>query len=140
MTVVGISWGVLIAAMMMVLMGLQGTYSVRPAHQTLMQAEKCLKDLPTPIYIANPYLALPWHIPSPEPFVTYYNYPTDRAAGLEMEAGGIGGLIEQGYFKTLVLPVDIDSFDGGALTLYVKQRQCEGYDVYKRTDQPDGGS
>lgn len=137
---VGVSWGVLIAAVMMVLVGLQGTYSVRPAHQVLMQTQQCLKDLPTPIYIANPYLALPWHNLSSEPFVTYYNYPTDRKAGLEMEAGGIGGLIEQGYFKTLVLPADVDSFDGGALTLYVKQRQCEGYDVYRLAARPGGGS
>ena len=140
LAVVGISWGVLIAAVMMVLTGLQGVYSLRPAHQVLMRTERCLKDLSTPIYIANPYLALPWHVPSPQPFVTYYNYPTDRVAGLEMEAGGIGGLIAKGYFKTLVLPADVDSFDGGALTLYVKQRQCEGYDVYTRAMQSGGGS
>ena len=141
---VSVGWGILIAAVMMVLTGQQGMSSVRPAHQALMQAQRCLKDLPTPVYVANPYLALPWHVPSPDlspgPFVTYYNYPTDREAGLEMEAGGIGGLIEQGYFKTLVLPTAVDSFDGGALTLYVKQRQCEGYDVYRLVAQPGGGS
>ncbi len=140
LAVVGFSWGVLIAAVSLVLTGQQGTYSVRPAHRTLMQAQQCVQDLPTPIYIANPYLALPWHIPSPEPFVTYYNYPTDRKAGLEMEAGGIGGLIDKAYFQTLVLPSGVDSFDGGSLTLYEKQRVCENYDVYKLTAKPVGGS
>ena len=134
------AWGAQTVAVLMVITGFAGIVSVRPVHDQLVRVHNCLGPLPEPAFVANPYLALPWLTDVATPFVVHMNYSSDRAAGVEKEAGGIGGLIDNGYFKTLVLPQGVDYFDGSALMLYEKQRACDVYDVYERTAKPAGGS
>ena len=109
------------------------TKSLSMQHQAMTQLQNCIKSLPTPIFVDNHYGALPWMNPQSPPFVLAYNYWPDRAAGLAFEHNGIGGLIEQGYFNALILPLEITtSFDGANLAAFERQLSCEGYAVYTR--------
>ena len=69
-----------------------------------------------------------------QPFVLHLNYPFDLAAGIEMEGGGIGGLIDQGYFATLALDKGRKGhFDGSELKRYrSRPGDCAGLIIYDR--------
>ena len=129
-----------LVAVSSVLMGLQGTLSTRYMHDGMMAATECLnrQGLPESLFISNPYLSLPWMIPARQHFVLHYNYPLDRASGVAMEGGGVGGLIDDGYFATLVLSAGTKSHDGSGLQRYRPRPQaCQGMVIYDRMDGPE---
>ncbi|MBS0290532.1 MAG: hypothetical protein JSS07_10935 [Proteobacteria bacterium] len=103
-------------------------------HQKHVMLENCLHQLPQPIFVYNHYAALPWINPSPISFVLAYNYWQDRNAQLVFEQNGIGGLIQQGYFNTVIIPkYYINDFDGAPLKAFTLQSQdCAGFAVFKR--------
>ena len=104
-------------------------------HDRYSAARPCLDTLARPLFIDELYLSLPWMTPGTEPFVLAYAYPFARAAGLPFAEGGIGGLIESGYFATLVLNGPADRFDGGGLFRYEKASEsCAGMTIYRRMD------
>ena len=104
-------------------------------HDRYSAARPCLNALARPLFIDELYLSLPWMTPGTEPFVLAYAYPFARAAGLPFAEGGIGGLIESGYFATLVLNGPADRFDGGGLFRYEKASEsCAGMTIYRRND------
>ncbi|MDA1089166.1 MAG: hypothetical protein O3A85_02470 [Proteobacteria bacterium] len=132
--ILALGWVGNLAATGSVLLGFKGVVSVRPYHESLVAAKPCLKYLREPFFIANPYLALPWITPSKQPFVMHLNYPFDRAAGIKMEGGGVGGLIDQGYFATLALDKGRNGhFDGSNLKRYRSRPEvCAGLIIYDR--------
>ncbi len=110
----------------------QGTLSgIQKQHQENLALKQCLENLEQPIFILNHYGALPWMNPSPLSFVLAYNYWSDRNSNRPFEHNGIGGLIGQGYFKTLVIPKQFTAnFDGAALNNYHLQDQaCTNFAV-----------
>ena len=123
-----------------VLVGLQGVLSTRYMHDGMTQTAECLKGqgLSKSLFIANSYLSLPWMVPAGQHFVIHYNYPRDRASGVPMQGGGVGGLIDDGYFETLVLPAGSkDGYDGSGLKRYRPRPQtCPGLQIYDRVDGP----
>lgn len=109
------------------------TQTLTLQHQSMTKLQDCISRLPQPLFVINHYGALPWMNPSPEPFVLAYNYWTDRQAEIPFEHNGIGGLIQEGYFNALILPLPItDEFDGASLQAFVRQESCEGYAVFTR--------
>ena len=118
--------------------GVNGILSVRASHDNLMAMKSCLTDISQPVYVENPYLALPWMVPTDQPFVTHFNYYTDRVAGIEKEGGGIGGLMDRGYFATIVLSSNATGrFDGSDLSRYrPRPTACPDVVIYDRIDGP----
>jgi hypothetical protein len=133
-----LGWVVQGLAVLAVLGGLAGVLSVRPIHEHMIRNKICLDTLPRPLYVADIYLSLPWMTPGTPPFVLGYGYQTLRAAGRTMERGGIGGLIEEGYFAALALPLTTkDIFDGGGLDGYRRApADCPAFKVFLRTAPP----
>ncbi len=120
--VLGISmlgWAANIVAMGVVLFGLRGVVSVMPLHDLTIARKDCADRLPKPVFIGNAYLSLPWMNPGEHNFVISYNYFNERSAGLEFERGGIGGLIKDGYFASLLIDKEFkDAYDGTPLDNY----------------------
>lgn len=94
----------------------------------------CMDQALQPIFVMNHYAALPWMNPSAISFVLAYNYWNDRLSNRPFEHNGIGGLISQGYFNTLILPPLIThTFDGASLNAYEREGQeCGGYGVFTK--------
>jgi len=133
--VLGIGWLGNFLAVGSVLLGINGMVSVRPFHDNLVIAKNCFPEIREPVYFENPYLALPWMTPATQHFVTNFNYATDRAMGIEKEGNGIGGLIDRGYFNTIMLSGSHPGvFDGSAMKKYRKDDTCAGFSLYRRTD------
>jgi len=123
-------------AICLVLGGVTGVLSTRPQHVSMSSVSKCLieKNLPDPVFIASPYLSLPWMVPAEQHFVVQTNYRWDKPGGVEMEGGGIGGLIDQGYFATIVIPGD--TFDGSDLRRYrLRDDKCGTFNIFERMGQ-----
>ena len=127
-------------AVLAVLGGLAGVLSVRPIHEHMSRNKVCLDTVPRPLYVADIYLSLPWMTPGTPPFVLGYGYQTLRAAGRTMERGGIGGLIEEGYFAALALPLGTtETFDGARLDGYRPVPPgCPTFKVFLRASPPSG--
>jgi len=104
--------------------------------QKIMHAElkKCISELPQPIFISNHYAALPWMGGSQPSFVLAYNYWSDRReqVNIDFQYGGIGGLVQQGYFNSLILPFESSHFDQASLAEYNLQKSCAGYKIYQK--------
>lgn len=100
------------------------------------ELKTCLNQLPPPIFVLNLYGALPWMNPSPVPFVLAYNYWRDRISQ-SFEQNGVGGLIQQGYFNTLILPNwTKESFDQASLSAYQRQeKECMGSAVFLKKER-----
>ena len=62
-----------------------------------------LRELPGPIFVTDRACNLPWIQPKAPHFVYSFMYALDKKAGHPVEGGGIGGLIEAGYFETVVV-------------------------------------
>jgi hypothetical protein len=128
-----LGWFLHALAICLVLGGVTGVLSTRSQHVLLTSTSKCLieKNLPGPVFIALPYLSLPWMYPAEHHFVVQTNYRWDKPGGVEMEGGGIGGLIDQGYFATIVIWGD--TFDDSDLRLYrLRDGKCGAYNIFER--------
>lgn len=131
--VLGSGWSANAIATAMVLLGITGVISVRDRHLVHVQQRTCIENLEGPLYSSDPYLALPWITNSTPNFVTAYNYAADRSAGRNFERGGIGGLIAEGYFGTLVIAPEQATVDGASLDRYeVRDAKCGGLTVLTR--------
>jgi hypothetical protein len=133
------AWLAQSVAVLLVLGGLAGTVSLRFMHERFMDDKACLDMLPRPLFVADLYLSLPWMTPGSPPFVLAYGYDHHRRLGRPFEKGGIGGLIESGYFAALALPPDTsDVFDGGRLDRYERtKRDCSRFSLSERTRDGD---
>ena len=99
----------------------------------LAQGWATFRNLPEPRFSADNRLNLPWLNPHSPPFVLAYYYELDRLAGKSYEAGGIGGLLERGYFAALLLdPATADSVYGGKLSRYVRGETVGHLTVFRR--------
>lgn len=76
---------------------------VATVQQITAQLRKNLEQLPGPIFVNERACNLPWVQPKAPHVVYSFTYILDKSAGDRFEAGGIGGLIEQGYFETIVV-------------------------------------
>jgi len=112
--------------------------SLLDSHEALMAEKQCIERLAKPVFTYNRIAALPWINPSPPHLVRAYNYEADRAAGKNFKDGGIGRLIDEGYFGALLLAKRADQvFDGVRLIKYQRQPElCANRAVYLR--KPDG--
>ena len=129
----GVGWALLGTAIFMVILGVTGVISTRHFHEENIQVRNCLvsKNLDQPLFIANQYLSLPWMIPAEENYVVQTNYRWDKPRGIKMEGGGVGGLIDKGYFATIILSGK--TFDGSDLRHYQKRdEKCGSYNIFKR--------
>lgn len=137
-----VGWLAGIAAIVSVFLGVNGRISVQNWHDKNLAQSRCLAGMPSPLLpVANPYMALPWATQGEPRFSISYNYPRDRSAGRWFEQGGFGGLVERGYFGTIILaPGATPSFDGADLTgrYRLAKANCAGIDIYVRA--ADGGS
>ena len=119
-----------------VLAGINGKLSNYYVHRDFIKAQKCLrsKNRPEPIFIDHPYLSLPWMYPASEHFVVQTSYRWDRTAGVKMKDGGLGGLMDKGYFSTLALNKERGGhYDGSDLSLYKRtSEQCGGFVLYRK--------
>ena len=120
---VTIGWSLNFLAVGSVLVGINGVVSTRYAHSSISSRALCLRklNLPQPAFVAHPYISLPWMYPADQHFVVQTSYYWDRTAGIKMEGGGLGGLIDKGYFASLALVVNKHGqFDGSDLSRYQK--------------------
>jgi hypothetical protein len=110
--------------------------TVAQQHQQLTALKDCIAPLPKPVFVMNHYAALPWMNPGQPSFVLAFNYWEERLLGRTFAHNGIGGLITQGYFSTLVLPANTQNvFDGASLKNYTRQTaRCNNYLLFTRND------
>jgi hypothetical protein len=131
----GVGWVVVAAGVMAVLGGFAGVVSARKYHDGLLQMNREIGPLPEPSYLANPYLELPWIRSKTPNFVLHCSYFWDRVANVPMERNGVGGLIAEGYFASLVLPGIMESYDGGRLDKYQPLPEPKGgFTIYLRKE------
>jgi hypothetical protein len=69
----------------------------------IAQLKQHLEELPGPVFVTDRACNLPWVQRKAPHFVYSFMYSVDRKAGYTFESGGIGGLIEKGYFETIVV-------------------------------------
>lgn len=122
-------WLGLAAANLLVLAGQAGTLSVRPQHDIFSAQRQCLEGLTPPYYVKDDYLSLPWMAKGNPPIALSYSYYDERRVGNPFQHGGMGGLIEQGFFTTLVFVAQTppEELDGAKLTGYIpRQGACAG--------------
>ena len=114
--------------------GRLGTHSLAAANTELEQRLKVWSALPIPRFSFDRRLALPWLNPDGPVFLPAYNYPVDRSRHRFFQHDGVGGLILEGYFAALVLPVDTQNdYDQGRLSdHYARAFSVAGLTVYQR--------
>ncbi|NQU60689.1 MAG: hypothetical protein HQ512_06135 [Rhodospirillales bacterium] len=129
-----LGWATNIAAVAAVFIGIKGIVSVAPQHEFYSTIKNCAAKLPKPVFVDNAYLSLPWMSPGEHHFVVSYSYPMDRGLGLPFEKGGIGGMIREGYFSSLLLhEKNKGVYDGATLDGYKKQAApCRSFVPYIR--------
>ncbi len=93
------------------------------------------KDAPFPRYSHDQRFNLPWLNPGAPVFLIAFNYPTDRSSGRKFAHDGIGGLIREGYFRSLLLPDYVnDSHDGASLAGYQRGPTSAGFSLWLRRE------
>jgi hypothetical protein len=116
-----------------VLAGFTGVLSTRDWHEKHTTIRQCMDELPRPAFTTSVYNHLPLMYPAEHHFILAYNYTRDRAAGRRFERGGIGGLIADGYFASLLLTVPDGHFDSTRIADgYQRTGRCAGVDVFRR--------
>lgn len=126
-----LGWALTGVATASVMAGINGVISQRAMHDHVAAMQPCLADLPRPIFVNDMNLSLPWITPSDQHFLLSFYYATDRAGGRKFEADGVGGLIKNGYFNSLVFANRMDAFDGAPLDHYdLQEVTCGGSFIY----------
>ena len=129
----GLGWSLQGLAICLVFLGVNGVISKRPTHEFITQVQNCLvkKNLPQPFFISDQYLSLPWVVPAKQHFVIQTNYRWDKPGGVKMEGDGVGGLIDKGYFASVILSGE--TFDGSDLQQYRnREEKCGSYNIFDR--------
>lgn len=131
-------WLSLYAAVGAVLVGAAGTIDVRRQHPVYMGLKRCADSLPRPLFFNNNYMGLPWMTPNNTPWVLYYTYKEERALGHFFQNSGIGGLITERAFATIVTDPKVTIIDGASLAGYtrVQSTDCANMAVYLRDPRP----
>lgn len=94
------------------------------------------KDATEPRFSEDTKFNLPWLNPMSPPFVLAFHYQSDRQNNKTFERNGIGGLISEGYFSSLLLyNSSNDSYDGASLANYEQISTVEGMTLYQRKVQ-----
>lgn len=128
-----LGWGTAAAAILSVFLGFFGVLSIQSDHDRLSAIKACLQPMPTPVYNQDMYASLPWMNPSEPPIILSWNYRLERKMGLPFERGGVGGLVESGYFVSLLIPENMTKLDGGSLDGYKNTGQtCAGYAILEK--------
>jgi len=138
----GGGWLLLAGALAMVLSGRIGITDLRPNHVNNAAIKNCVDPLQRPLYVKHPYVSLPWMSDYTTYFVLSYVYEKERRAKRPFVNGGIGGYIERGDLKTLVLPGDRApaEYDGATLSGYKQiPSACPGYVVMIKKDTNERG-
>ena len=126
-----IGWVTAIVAIGSVFVGFNGILNGARQHDWFTEVKFCLKEMPKPVYINDLYASMPWINPSKMPIAPSWNYEVERRKGVPFEHGGIGGLIDTGYFASLLLPKSIKDVDGSSFQRYRNTNdECAGYDIY----------
>lgn len=128
-----LGWAVTGLATASVIAGVNGVISQRAMHELVAQKQPCLAALPQPVFVNDMNLSLPWITPSDENFLLSFYYHSDRDGGRVFESDGIGGLIKDGYFASLVFEKPVATFDGASLVQYQHQpATCGSWTVYHK--------
>jgi hypothetical protein len=107
--------------------------SVAAQNEKYNQLQTCISQQSGRVFVAEQYGSLPWINRSEPHFVLAYFYPQSRAAGIKFEAGGIKGLIEEGTFDALFLPIGAEAYDDAQMTKYIATEiTCAGFGLYKK--------
>jgi hypothetical protein len=126
-------WATAAVAVFSVLFGFFGVTSVQDSHERLSAIKTCLHQMPTPVYNQGMYASLPWMNPSKVPIVLSWNYRLERKLGKPFERGGVGGMVRDGYFKSLLVLEGARELDGGSLAGYRDTgRKCAGFSILLR--------
>ena len=104
-------------------------------NQSMQEYRECIGIQEAPVFVDNNYRSLPWMTENTVRGVLAFGYFEDRKQGLQYQSNGIGGLIDKGYFSTLIL-LDGNAtglFDGGSLSGYRSMgEECGGYRIWKK--------
>jgi hypothetical protein len=104
----------------------------------LMTLRESLLRMPEPIVVRGGYFEnLPWITSQDTPFVYAYTYHLMRNADVPLERNGLGGLVREGYFGTIVYPVEYahdTPTDGQTLDLYQVSKADAFYRYYVRKE------
>jgi len=133
--VVSAGWLVLGAAVTAVLAGAVGVTDLREQHRQNLATKRCVDPLPRPIFVNNPFMALPWLTPAGEHFILSYVYDKERRLGRAFGGGGLGGYVGRGHFRTIVLGGDRvpERLDGASLAGYrTADVRCPGLTILQR--------
>jgi hypothetical protein len=117
---------------------LSPSLDLRPQARTMATRWALWKDAPSPRYSEDRSLNLPWLNPGEPVFLTGFKYTSYREHGRIFADDGIGGLISQRYFATLLLPTAVsDTHDGASLDGYRRSGDAAGFTLWRRTTHPD---
>lgn len=131
-----LGWALTGAASASVIAGINGVTSNRHMHSMVTQMQPCLQALPKPVFVKDLTLSLPWITPADESFILSFYYYSDRAAGRVFEAGGIGGMIKDGFFNALVFEIPLPGFDGASFDGYeIREERCGDWIVYLKAQK-----
>lgn len=123
-----------VALQLAVLAGAAGNVDLTPQAQALGREWAVFNRLPEPRYSADYRLSLPWLSRHSPPVMPAFNYPLQYAMGAAFKGGGIGGMVADGRFASLLLPRSTTStYYGGQLTHYHRGQSVDNYAVYLRT-------
>ena len=128
--ILSLGWVANFCAILIVFTGVRGVTSIKQNAKYYEQGKACVKNLPTPFYVDEFYLSLPWVNPSRPIIYPGYNYGFQRSKGYRFERGGIGGMISAGHFKALVLKGVVKEYDGADLSNFTLGPQCKDLQVY----------
>ena len=105
-------------------------------HARLMVLKAGLQGLPGPVLVRGGYFEnLPWITGQTEPFVYTFTYHWLRESGAVFQRGGLGGLAAEGYFGTIVYPLEFRHdapTDGAPLTRYQESKQDRHFRYFVR--------
>lgn len=129
--------GVGIILQVLVLSGAVGSIDLRAQAERIHAIWATWQSEPEPRFSHFTPLNLPWLNHDSPPLVLAFNYPLDRAAGRPFQNGGVGGLIEAGHFRSLLLPMETgDHHDGGSLAAYSRTQTVHDLVVYRQRQHP----
>lgn len=127
-------WFVVLLGVLAVALGVRGSVNAHQTTSKYNELRECAKGVRQPVYIDNQYMHLPWMNPSPIPIIDSWNYEYYRSKGSVLEYDGIGGLLDRGYFGSVLISPDRNRrLDGSEMKKYqFANRSCGGLLLYER--------
>jgi hypothetical protein len=128
-----------IALQLLIACGIVGDGKLKLQADDLASTWSVWSRAPEPRFATLTAFNLPWLNRDSPPLVIAFNYGLDRANGRKFESDGIGGLIQSGYFRSLLLPTANQGiYDGAnALALYSPAQTVGRFTLFeRRSDRP----